>query len=231
MRRVKILLVEDDDVIAAAIQCGLEESRFNVDLAEDGETGLRRALEESYALVILDVMLPRRDGWSICEALRSRRKTVPILMLTARDSVTDRVRGLEAGADDYLVKPFAFPELLARVRALLRRDKLHRARTIRIADLEIDTTAGRVSRAGQEIQLTPREYLLLELLAANEGRVLTREVIHERVWADSEAYSNTVDVHIALLRRKIDAGHDVRLIQTVHRVGYVLRGPETEYDG
>jgi len=174
------------------------------------------------------VMLPGADGWEVCAALRARRDTTPILMLTARDAVEDRVRGFETGADDYLSKPFHFAELLARVRGLLRRDKIHRGRIIRIADLEIDTTAGLARRAGQEVHLTPREYTLLEALAASEGRVLTREMIQDRVWRDEESYSNTVDVHITYLRRKIDADHPVKLIHTVRGAGYVLRGPETE---
>jgi DNA-binding response OmpR family regulator len=228
---VRVLVIEDDALIARVIKKGLEEARLSVDLAHDGDTGLGMALAQPYDLLVLDVMLPGRDGWSVCEALRSRRSTVPILMLTARDALEDRVRGLETGADDYLPKPFAFPELLARARALLRRDKIHKTRVIRIADLEIDTAAGRVRRGGREVSLTQREYTLLEALAANEGRVLTREAIQERVWMDEESYSNTVDVHIGQLRKKIDASHSLKLIQTVHGLGYVLRGPETEVSG
>lgn len=225
---MRILLVEDDETIAELVKAGLEEARYRVDHAEDGEAGLRMALEGDYSLVILDLMLPKRDGWSVCETLRQRRKTFPILMLTARDAVSDRVRGLETGADDYLPKPFDFTELIARVRALLRRDRVHKARTIRIADLEIDTSAGLVRRAGQDVHLTPREYQLLEALAANEGRPLSRAEVLDRVWMDDESYSNTVDVHITFLRRKIDAQHPVKLIQTVHGVGYMLRGPDSE---
>jgi two-component system copper resistance phosphate regulon response regulator CusR len=225
---MRILLIEDERPIAAVVKRGLEGARFAVDTAEDGETGLRMALGGDYALIVLDLMLPKRDGWSVCETLRARKVTTPILMLTARDGVEEKVRGLETGADDYLPKPFDFNELLARVRALVRRDKVHKARHIRVADLEIDTAAARVKRSGQEIHLTRREYTLLEALAANEGRVLTRDAILDRVWMDEESYSNTVDVHIGLLRKKIDAGHDVKLIHTVHGVGYSLRGPETE---
>ncbi|MFN3653441.1 MAG: response regulator transcription factor [Armatimonadota bacterium] len=223
---MKILLVEDEAPIAAVVKRGLESARYQVDVAADGETGLRRALSGEHDLVILDVMLPGRDGMSICETLRSRRSTVPILMLTARDAVADRVRGLETGADDYLPKPFDFTELLARVRALLRRERVHRARIIRVADLEIDTVARRVRRGEAEVALTPREYTLLEALASNEGRVLTREMIQERVWMDEESYSNTVDVHIGLLRKKIDAGRGQKLIRTVHGMGYMLQVPE-----
>jgi DNA-binding response OmpR family regulator len=225
---MKILLIEDDEVIADLIRTGLEEARFTIDVAHDGASGLERALSEDYALIILDLMLPGQDGWSICESLRSHRRSVPILMLTARDAVEDRVRGLETGADDYLPKPYDFVELLARVRALLRRDKLNRASVIRIADLEIDTAGSRVRRAGQEIDLTPREFTLLAGLAASAGQVLTREMIQQRLWRDDESFPNTVNVHITSLRRKIDAPYETRLIHTVHGVGYTLRAPETE---
>ncbi len=224
---MKILLIEDEIPIANVIRKGLEQQHYAVDIANDGSLGLQMALNEPYSLILLDVMLPGRDGWSICETLRARRDRTPIIMLTARDSVPDRVKGLEMGADDYLPKPFAFPELLARVRAQLRRDSVHRTRVIRLRDIEIDTAARRVTRSGTEIALTPREYTLLESLAAHEGQVMTREVILDRVWMDEGATgSNTVDVYINLLRRKIDAGAEHRLIQTVHGVGYVLRRPE-----
>lgn len=225
---MRILLIEDDETIASLIRSGLEEARFDVEWAPEGAGGLDKALSAGYDLIVLDLMLPGRDGWSICRELRARRVTTPILMLTARDAVQDRVRGLEAGADDYLPKPFDFTELLARVRALLRRDKVHKSRVIEVGDLEIDTATATVRRAGQEVHLTPREYQLLEALAANEGRVLTREMIQERVWKDDESYSNTVDVHITFLRKKIDASHEVKLIHTVHRAGYMLRGPGDE---
>jgi DNA-binding response OmpR family regulator len=220
---MRILVVEDESPIAAVIKRGLEGARYSVDVAADGAMGLEMALESPYALIILDLMLPRMDGWQVCTELRDRRIATPILMLTARDAVSDRVRGLEMGADDYLPKPFDFSELLARVKALLRRERLHKAPVIRVADLEIDTGAGIVRRGGLEIRLTRREYTLLEALAANEGRVLTREAILERVWMDRDSYSNTVDVHVGLLRKKIDAGHDIKLIQTVHGLGYTLR--------
>jgi DNA-binding response OmpR family regulator len=223
---MRVLLIEDEPLMAAIIREGLTEARFVVDTALDGAEGLRRAIENDYDLLILDLMLPGRDGLSICRELRDRRRTLPILMLTARDGVSDRVRGLEMGADDYLPKPFAFPELLARVRALLRRDQLHRTRVIRIDDLVIDTASRRVTRAGREIALTDREYTLLEALAANEGRVLSREVIQDRVWMDEESISNTAEVYVAALRKKIDAGHPVKLIRTVYRAGYTLRGAE-----
>jgi two-component system copper resistance phosphate regulon response regulator CusR len=252
---MRILLIEDEPEIAAIIQQGLEagepagaslvgalsplvgspaaergrgSGRYTVDVAHDGPTGLELAFRECYSLIILDLMLPGIDGWTVCQRLRARRNPVPILMLTARDAVEDRVRGLEMGADDYLPKPFAFRELRARVHALLRRDQLHKGKTLRIADLEIDTGVQRVTRGGKEILLTQREYLLLEALATREGQVLTREMIQERVWRDDESYSNTVDVHISALRKKIDVDQDLKLIHTVHGRGYMLKGPESE---
>jgi DNA-binding response OmpR family regulator len=224
---MQILLIEDEGPIAEVVAQGLEQAGYSVTIAEDGREGLKMARDGAPALLILDVMLPSMDGWEICRTLRAERSTVPILMLTARDSVQDRVRGLDTGADDYLPKPFDFSELLARVQALLRREWLHKTRTIKVADLEIDTRLRRVTRAGQEIALTPREYSLLEALASREGQVLTRETILEGVWFDDESLSNTVDVYVGLLRRKVDAGFPVKLIQTVHGVGYTLRTPDT----
>jgi DNA-binding response OmpR family regulator len=223
---MKVLLIEDDPGISSMIRRGLEAANYAVDSAADGERGLAMAREGVYSLILLDLMLPKRDGWSVCATLRGERSRVPILMLTARDAIDDRVRGFDTGADDYLPKPFDFQELLARVRALLRRDRMHRARIIRVADLEIDTSQRRVTRAGEVIGLSQREYDLLEALAGYEGQILTREGIQERIWQDDESYSNTVDVYIGLLRKKIDAGHEVKLIQTVRGVGYTLRGPE-----
>jgi DNA-binding response OmpR family regulator len=212
MRR--ILVVEDEAVMAELLR-----------QAMDGVAGLEQALDKDYALILLDVMLPGQDGWTVCRELRARRRTVPILMLTARDSVPDRVRGLEGGADDYLPKPFEFAELIARVRALLRRDRVHKASRIIVGDLTIDTAARQVWRGGQEAFLTEREYTLLEALAANEGRILSREQILERVWMDSESSSNTVEVHMRTLRRKMDTDPDFPLIHTVRGLGYVLRRP------
>jgi len=223
---VRVLVIEDERPIAAVIKRGLEKAGYSVDLAYDGVAGLQAALDLHPSLIILDLMLPGKDGWTVCQELRALRISTPILMLTARGAVEDRVRGLEAGGDDYLPKPFHFAELLARVRSLVRRDQVHKAPLIRIHDLEIDTGARRVTRAGVEIPLTRREYDLLEVLAANEGRVLTRDVLLERVWGDDEMYSNTVDVHIALLRRKVDANHDVKLIHTVRGVGYTLKAQQ-----
>ena len=204
---MKILLIEDDEAIARMIAEGLAEDHFSVDIAHDGVQGYEWALRQSHALILLDWMLPGMDGLHICEALREQQIPTPILMLTARDAVPDRVMGLQTGADDYLAKPFHFAELKARVHALLRRDRVHKTRVVRIADLELDTQMRRVLRAGREVLLTPREYALLEALALHEGQVLTREVIQERIWMDEDSYSNTVDVRIGALRKKIDADH------------------------
>ena len=204
---------------------GLIRSHYTVDVASTGAEGLEMAIsmDHSYSLILLDVMLPDMDGCDLSERLRRARIAVPILMLTARDAVSDRVRGLEAGADDYLVKPFDFAELLARVRALLRRDKVHRIRVVEVADLRIDTAARNVSRAGRQLSLTPREYALLETLALAEGRVLTREILQDTVWAGEEVYPNTVDVCVGHLRRKMDSSHPVKLLKTIHGVGYSIQ--------
>lgn len=223
---MRILLIEDDEPIADFVCRGLREAGLDIESIADGAEGLRWAMSDTYDLLILDIMLPGLDGFEICRALRLRRKSIPILMLTARDAIEDRVKGLNVGADDYLPKPFDFSELLARVRALLRRDKLNKGGVIRISDLEIDTFKRRVTRGQQEIALTPREFSLLEALARSEGQVLTREMITERVWRNDMSFSNTVDVHIGMLRKKIDADHDVKLVQTVHRLGYMLRDPD-----
>jgi len=225
---MKILLIEDETAIASVIKRGLVQAHYQVEVATDGARGLELALTETFGLILLDLMLPKLDGWQVCEQLRAHRCRIPVLMLTARGQVLDRVKGLEMGADDYLAKPFEFIELLARVRALLRRDKVHKARVFRVADLEIDTSLHRVTRAGKEISLSPREYTLLEALASHEGQVLTREAIQDRIWMDEEAYSNTVDVYIGMLRKKVDADSDVKLIHTVRGAGYTVRRPDPE---
>jgi DNA-binding response OmpR family regulator len=181
------------------------------------------AVLKAYGLIILDIMLPRRDGWSVCSEARRCGVTAQILMLTARDSIEDRVKGLEGGADDYLPKPFDMRELLARVFALIRREAVHRTGIIAIDDLVIDSRAHTVTRAGETVYLTPREFSLLEALARNEGRTLTREVILENVWNDEESLENTVNFHITSLRKKIDTPDRNKLIHTVHGLGYVLR--------
>lgn len=223
---MRILLIEDEAALGAVIKRGLEADRHHVEWAQDGNTGLERALENDYDLILLDLMLPGRDGWSICEELRARRRRTLILMLTAREHVDDRVRGLEMGADDYLTKPFAFKELRARIHALARREHAQKSRVIRIDDLVIDTNLRRVTRGEREINLTPREYQLLEALAVRQGYVVSKDWIQERVWLDSDSYSNTVEVHVVALRRKVDADHPRKLIHTVHRQGYVIREPQ-----
>ena len=223
---MRLLVVEDDLAISNMLRRGLTEANYEVDTALDGASGLEMALGHRYNLIILDLMLPKLDGWGLCQRLREEEQDTPLLMLTARDVVDDLVRGLDVGADDYLTKPFNFQELLARIRALLRRDKKHRVRVIRVADLEIDTAQRRVTRAGVEIGLSHREYELLEALAASEGRVLSRDMIQERVWSNEHSSSNTVDVYIGMLRKKIEAVNTIRLIQTVHGMGYTLRRPE-----
>ena len=225
---MQILVVEDEAPIARGIKRALEQARFEVDIAEDGLDGLEQALTHEYQLIILDVMLPRMDGLQLCSELRAHRRTAPILMLTARSAVQDRIKGLEMGADDYLPKPIDLGELIARVQALLRRERIHRSRIIHVGDLEIDSQSRRVLRAGREIQLTYKEYLLLEALASQEGRVLSREVIQERIWRDEESYSNVVDVCVGQLRKKIDADQPVKLIQTVRGFGYRISNSQTE---
>ena len=220
---MKILLVEDEKPLAAAISRLLTDAGWRVTWEGDGNRGCHSALVEDFDLVILDVMLPGKSGWDILADLRANRRVMPILMLTALEETEDKVKGLELGADDYLPKPFEVTELVARVKALLRRDKLNKGMVIRIADLEIDRKNRRVTRGGKVVPLTRREYDLLEALASNEGRVLSRETIQERVWTDEESFSNTVDVFIGTLRKKLDAPFEQKLIHTVHGFGYVLK--------
>lgn len=220
---MKILVIEDERPLALAIIRLLTEQGWTVNWHADGEKGYREALNGAYDAVVLDILLPSMNGWTILEKLRERRQRVPILILSALDEVPDRVRGLDLGADDYLPKPFEVAELVARLRALLRRDKVNKSLVTRIGDLEIDRSSRRVRRAGVTIPLTRREYDLLEALASNQGIVLTREQIQERVWADEESTSNTVEVFISTLRKKIDQPFGRKLIHTVHGFGYVLR--------
>jgi two-component system copper resistance phosphate regulon response regulator CusR len=220
---MRALLVEDDAVIAEQIAQVLGREGFDVDVATDGEQGLEMAVLKPYGLIILDVMLPKRDGWSVCKEARECGVTTQILMLTALDSVEDRVKGLEGGADDYLPKPFDVRELLARMHALLRREAVHRTGTITVDDLVVDSRAHTVTRGGEPIHLTLREFSLLEALARNEGRTLTREVILEGIWNNEESLENTVNFHITSLRKKIDTPGRTKLIHTVHGLGYVLR--------
>jgi len=220
---MRILLVEDEPSAARMLAKGLREQGYAVDVAGDGEEAVYQQSINEYDVVILDVMLPRRDGFDVCRSIRSAGSKVPILMLTARDAVDDRISGLDSGADDYLTKPFDFGELLARVRALLRRPDALLPEAITIADLEINIHARRVKRASQEIQLTLKEYALLEYFARNLDRVLSRAEIAEHVWDQSfDLFSNLIEVYIQRLRRKIDDGHLLKLIQTRRGEGYVL---------
>lgn len=223
---MRLLLIEDEEVLGELIQEGLEVSNYEVVWERDGLAGLDRAMEGDFAAILLDIMLPGIDGWNICRRLRARRDKTPILMLTARDDVDDRVRGLEIGADDYLPKPFEFKELRARIQALLRRERIHRGTLINVADIEINTTTHQVTMAGKEITLTTREYTLLEALAAHEGQILSQERILSRVWDDDNTASNTVEVYISMLRKKIDTGRAQKLIHTVRGLGYTLRVAE-----
>jgi two-component system copper resistance phosphate regulon response regulator CusR len=217
-----ILLVEDEPKTLLYLHKGLSESGFVVDTAEDGEQGLDHALSRRYDLVVLDVMLPRRDGWSLLTEMRRTQQT-PVLFLTARDSVQDRVKGLELGADDYLIKPFAFSELLARVRSVLRRSPARQSDALCVADLEIDPLHRRATRARQRIDLTPKEFALLSLLLQRSGEVLSRRLLAEQVWDMSfDSDTNVVDVAIRRLRSKVDEPFAERLIHTVRGVGYVL---------
>lgn len=225
---MRILLIEDEEALARGLKRGLEQAHFDVDTATDGRMGLERALSVEYTLIVIDIMLPGMNGLRICEELRTRRRTVLILMLTACGTVTDRIRGLETGADDYLPKPFDLGEFLARIQALVRRERVNRTRKIRIADIEVDTRTRCVTRSGREIHLTHKEYLLLEALAAQEGTILSREIIQERIWQDEESYSNVVDVCVGQLRKKVDADFDIKLIQTVRGFGYRINRPTDE---
>ncbi len=223
---VRILVVEDDEIIGEQLERSLKKEGFVVDWCVDGEQGFYSAQINAYGVILLDLMLPKMDGWEVCQKLRREGVTTPILILTARDQISDKVRGLDGGADDYLPKPFDFAELMARIRALLRREKSEKSNVIHIADIEIDTSFKRVTRVSEEIHLTPREYSLLEALARNRGRTLTREMIVESIWADDQSLSNTVNFHVTSLRKKIDAGREQSLIETIHGFGYRLRGVE-----
>ena len=224
---MRILVVEDDSSVSGFITKGLREEHYAVDLATDGEEGLLSAELNPYDLIILDVMLPKLSGFEVCRRLRAKRDITPILLLTARDAVDDRVTGLDIGADDYLTKPFAFAELLARIRALLRRGHPQIPPSLQIADLELDLVTHKVWRQGREITLTNKEYALLEFLMRNAGRVLTRTAITDHVWdIHYESVTNIVDVHIKSLRTKMDRDFSPQLIHTVRGVGYVLKIPE-----
>lgn len=220
---MRVLLVEDDTKAAAVLSKGLREQTFAVDVAADGEEAVYQASVNDYDLVLLDIMIPRKSGFEVCREIRSTGSTVPVLMLTARDAVEDRISGLDTGADDYLSKPFDFHELLARMRALLRRGKALRPETYQIADLCIKTSSRSVSRANLNIELTAKEYALLEFLARRTGEVVGRAEIAEHVWDENfDAFSNLIEVYVQRLRRKIDDGHDLKLLRTRRGEGYIL---------
>ena len=218
---MRILVVEDEAGVAGFVKQGLMEAGYVVDVASDGQEGLEYALAFEYDAIVLDIMLPKMNGLDVLREIRERRVKSPVLLLTARDTVDDRVQGLDFGADDYLVKPFAFAELLARIRSLLRRPPLQTGNVIRISDLEMDVASREVRRAGERIELSPREFALLELLLRHPKQVLSRTQIVERVWNfDFYSDTNVVDVYIGYLRRKIDHGQALPLIKTIRGVGY-----------
>ena len=220
---MRVLIVEDEAKTAAYLAKGLREHGFVADVARDGRDGLHMAQSETYDVAILDVMLPGRDGWSVLQDLRGSGSSLPVLFLTARDSVPDRVRGLELGADDYLVKPFAFSELLARIRTILRRGSSRQPEELCVGDLEVDLVRRKVQRAGQKLELSPKEFALLSLLLRRSGEVLSRTLIAEQVWdMNFDSDTNVVDVHIRRLRAKVDDPFDRKLIHTVRGAGYVL---------
>lgn len=220
---MRILVVEDEAGVAGFLEQGLHETGYTVDVARNGADGLEYALAYEYDAIVLDIMLPKMNGLELLKEIRVQRVKSPVLLLTARDDVDDRVRGLDVGADDYLVKPFAFPELLARIRALLRRPPLQIGGTLQIADLEMDLPAREVKRSGKLIELSPREFALLELLLRHPNQVLSRTQILEHVWNfDFYSDTNVVDVYIGYLRRKLDREFDPPLIHTVRGVGFRL---------
>lgn len=228
---VRILLVEDELKVASFIRSALEEQSYAVDVSHDGEEGYDLAESTDYDLIVLDIMLPKVDGFQVLRRLRTRKPALPVLILTARGSVEDRVRGLDLGADDYLVKPFALAELIARVRALLRRGVREVVNDLRIDDLVLDAARRRVTRAGKPIDLSNKEYSLLEYLMRNANHVVTRSMIAEHVWdASFDSFTNVIDVYINHLRNKIDRNAPRKLIQSVRGVGYRLSASEGDHD-
>jgi DNA-binding response OmpR family regulator len=224
---MRILVIEDDADLAQFIRKGLTEERYAVDLASDGEEGLELAMGIPYDLLIVDIMLPKLDGLTVCRRLRASGNNVPVLLMTARNTVEDKVSGFDTGADQFLTKPFAFAELLARIRSLLRRGSPQDTTHLKVADLELDLVSHRVGRAGQEIVLTNKEFALLEYLMRNRDRVLTRTSIIDHVWGlTHDPMTNIVDVHIRALRAKIDRNASLPLITTVRGVGYMLEARE-----
>ena len=222
----QVLVIEDEPKVAQALRDGLRSEGYEVDTAQSGEEGFYLACSKSYDLLVLDRMLPGRDGLEILSTLRARGFLLPVLVLTARDGVADRVAGLDAGAEDYLVKPFAFPELLSRVRALLRRSRGDQILRLAVADLVLDVTTREATRAGRALDLTAREFELLEYLVRHRGVIVSREMLARDVWHETRRgtpLDNVIDVHIARLRKKVDLDFDVKLIQTVRGVGFIVR--------
>ena len=220
---MRLLIVEDEKKTAAYLKKGLSESGFIVDIAADGEDGIHLALVNDYDLIILDIMLPVRDGWSILIEIRKEGKETPVLFLTARDSIEDKVKGLKLGADDYLIKPFSFAELLARVRSILRRSPIRQPEVLKVDNLEVDFIRHKATRDGKRLNLSPKEFILLSFLVRRKGEVLSRTLIAEQVWdMNFDSDTNVVDVAIRRLRSKVDAPFLGRLIHTVRGMGYVL---------
>jgi two-component system copper resistance phosphate regulon response regulator CusR len=225
---MRILIVEDESKVARALEEGLQREGYEVGVVGTGEEGYFLLDAGRYDLVVLDLMLPGRGGLAMLRALRARDRGVPVLILTARDTVQDRVLGLDTGADDYLVKPFAFPELAARIRALLRRGRAEPMARLRVSDLELEAATRRVTRDGRELELTAREFELLEYLLRNSGRVVSREMLARDVWKETSRATpldNVIDVHIARLRRKVDDAHRAKLIHTIRGVGFIVKEP------
>src|SRR5579862_723149 len=223
---MRILIVEDEEKMAKALRKGLEANDYLVSLARTGEEGFFLATTEDFDLIVLDLMLPSRDGMEVLAALRKKNSSIAVLILTSKDTVKDRVRGLDAGADDYLVKPFAFSELLARIRAIQRRGKPDDSSKLRLADLEMDAAAHIATRGGESLTLTAREFELLEYLLRQQGRVVSREMLARDVWQETARYTpldNVIDVHVANLRKKVDEPFKKKLLHTVRGVGFVLR--------
>lgn len=221
---MKILVVEDEKKVSSFIKRGLEEEKYEVDTALDGEEGLKAAIETNYDLIVLDWMLPKKDGLTLVRELREKKASTPVLMLTAKDSLEDIIAGLDSGSDDYLTKPFAFAELLARVRALLRRSEMDKGAELRFADLRLDPVTHKVWRKDKEIDLTAKEYGLLEYFMRNPNQVLTRTMIADHVWDYTfDTFTNIIDVYVNYLRKKIDRDEEKKLIHTVRGVGYIFK--------
>lgn len=222
---MRILIIEDEEKVANFIKRGLKEEGYSVDVAYDGEEGHFQATSNEYDVIILDLILPKIDGISLCKKLRADKINIPVLMLTAKDSVKDKVIGLDSGANDYLTKPFSFEELLARMRALLRKTETLTATKLRVGDLVLDLLTHKVTRSGKEIILTNKEYSLLEYFMRNVGSIVTRTMISEHVWdVNFDTFTNVIDVYINYLRNKIDKGYKKKLIHTVRGRGYLIRG-------